>query len=90
MRKFERYSEARVYVMDSSLVSIVKDVIKEMSEFEYEYLPDDLITHICEFPLTVNVGKFDDLDLDELCIRCFKRNAPIMIYEPPKNNYEIK
>lgn len=74
-----RKGYGRIYVLHEPEITIVKEVIKNMDSFEYEYLPDDLIAVYTkdETPYTVYTHKFDDLDLNELMIRCWNLGVKV-------------
>lgn len=89
---FDRGANARIFVKTESDIWKVKEIIRKMDEYEYEYLPDDLIA-VYE-PKIKNIGgsqkyeiklaythKFDALDLNELAMRCFIAGVPICIWE---------
>lgn len=79
---FSRKDYGRILVQKEEDIEKVKDIIKEMDEFEYEYMPKDFIGVFEKDNIeTVYTGKFDDLDLMELQIRCWEKNIPIMILD---------
>lgn len=67
MRSFPYKGYGRIIVKSSEDTIKVKAILKAMDEFEFPYLPDDLITEDEED--SVYVGKFQpDLDrFEELC-----------------------
>jgi hypothetical protein len=75
MRTFTRGGYGRIYVRHSSDIPHVREIIRMMDQFGYEYLPDDLIAPIGKYPETVFTHKFDALDLDELTFQCFRRGC---------------
>ena len=44
-----------------------------MDEFEFEYLPKDLITVFKDKIVTTFTGKFDDLDISILMEKCWQQ-----------------
>lgn len=73
MNKFDRKGYGRIYVLREEDIPRVKEIIKEMDEFEYGYLPDDLIARFDSMNVnTTYTYKFDNLDLNELQIRCWQ------------------
>lgn len=88
---FSRKTHARIFTNSPENVEKIKSIMKEMDEFEYDYFPEDLITYSKPFmakigdknyykiPLTY-VGKFDEMDMNELSIRCMMENIPIYIW----------
>ena len=81
MNTFTRKGYGRIYVQNSEDCDKVKEIIKELNEFEYEYLPQRLIAHISHFPAVVYTGKFDELDLDLLTIVCAARGINIFCFD---------
>lgn len=89
---FQRQSNGRIFVKSEEDANRVREIIRKMDEFEYEYMPDDLIT---SEPISTKIlgknnfyviklsytHKFDNLDLNELQMRCFLENIPIAIWE---------
>ena len=59
----------------------VRAIIKELDEFEYDYLPDNYIAHFSEFPGVEYTGKFDDLSIDELTAICWERGIHIWVFD---------
>ena len=79
---FDRKDYGRILVQKEEDIDKVKEIIKEMDEFEYGYMPQDLIGVFERGNIeTVYTGKFDALDLMELQIRCWEQNIPIMILD---------
>lgn len=82
---FPRKAYGRIFVEKEEDIQKVKDIIRKMDEFEYGYLPTDLITvfspNIRRFPdhdpkdhLWLDMAythKFDTLNLNELQFRCW-------------------
>lgn len=75
----------RISVQTESDIQKVKDILQEMDDFEFGYLPDDLIA-VSSLGL-VPVGKFDP-DLDELKKRCDAKGIEIYIMRMSASDYE--
>lgn len=83
--EFSRKGYGRIFVEKEEDISKVKEIIRKMDEFEYGYLPNDLIKvfdpNIRRFPaenpkdhLWLDMAythKFDSLNLNELQFRCW-------------------
>lgn len=81
--EFNRKGYGRIFVDKAENIPRVREIIREMDEYEYSYLPDDLITVYDPSTYKVyNEGshstastvynhKFDSLDLGELMFRCW-------------------
>ena len=88
---FPRKQYGRIFVEKEEDIAKVKDIICKMDEFEYDYLPKDLIgvfdPNIRSFPkekpkdhFWVDMKythKFDSLDLNELQFRCWAAGVKI-------------
>lgn len=76
--RFYTKSYGRIFVDKQENIERVKEIIKEMDDFEYTYLPDDLITVFDSNTFdTTYTHKFDSLDLGELMNRCWKEGIHI-------------
>ncbi len=83
--EFPRKGYGRIFVEKEEDISKVREIIRKMDEFEYGYLPNDLIKvfgpNIRRFPdhdpkdhLWLDMAythKFDSLNLNELQFRCW-------------------
>jgi integrase len=79
MNTLTRKGYARIYVSKSEDVERVKQIIKELDEFEYEYLPEDLIAPFTEYPRLAYTHKFDGLCMNRLTAVCWKRGIGIWV-----------
>ena len=71
MKLFKKH-KARIYTDKQENIDKIKEIIKEIDKFEYEYLPDDLITVFNGKIDYVYNGKFYDIDMDEIMKRCWE------------------
>jgi hypothetical protein len=76
--KFNRKGTGRIYTDKEENIEKIENIIKEMDEFEFEYLPKDLIAVFDGKVKCVYNYKFDELDLSELCQRCW--NSGIYVF----------
>ena len=60
---------------------------KEIDDYEYTYLPADLITSYQDFPKVVYVHKFNDLDMDGLTATCWRRGIKIWVFDAGHSEY---
>jgi hypothetical protein len=90
MRKFTRKGYGRIYCRNDGDTTAVMKIIKEMDQYEFEYLPNNLIVPFTEYPKVVYIGKFDDLDLDELTDKCWNKGIYIWIFDSGYNEYPDK
>ena len=70
-----------IYVNDPKDIEKVKEVIKGMDEFEYGYLPSELIKPFAEYPAVCYTHKFSDLDMDDLTAKCWAKGIMIWVFD---------
>jgi len=87
MPTFTRKGYGRIYVHDPNKIMQVKDKIKEINEFEYDYLPSGFVTSFEDFPNVVYTHKFDDLDTDELTLKCWRAGIFIFCFDNGHKEY---
>ena len=87
MLKFSHKGWGRIYVSDELKIARVKQIIREMDNFECEYLPKDMIAPFSEYPIICYTHKFDALNLDTLTARCWKEGIYIFCVDNGKNEY---
>ena len=87
IRTLTRKGYGRIYVENEGDIPRVREIIKEMDEFEYEYLPDDLIAPFGEYPNVAYTHKFDDLDVDVLTATCWERGIRIWVFDAGHEEY---
>lgn len=68
-----RKGYGRIYVEKEEDIQKVKDIIKEMDDFESGYLPEKLIAVFSDRIDTVYTHKFSDLDIAILMEKCWQR-----------------
>ena len=74
---FPRKGLGRIYVQHEDDIDKVREIVKELDENEFYYLPDDFVTTVDQYPRLVFVGKFDDMPIEALTAECWKRGVPI-------------
>lgn len=77
MSTFRIKGYGRIYVENEADIEQVKNFIKEIDEYEFGYLPDNLIAPFSEYPDVVYTGKFNDLNLELLTAKCWKNGIKI-------------
>lgn len=79
-RTINRKSYGKIYVAKKEDIQKVKDIIKQMDQYEYDYLPNDLISvfegHDGSTRLT-HTHKFDGLNINELMVKCWNEGIYI-------------
>lgn len=85
----DRKGYGRIFVEKETDIQKVKDIIKEMDEFEFDYLPDDLITVFSEDNMkAVYTHKFSDLDTQLLTRVCWGRGIKMFVWYGLMSGYE--
>ena len=69
--RFSRKGYGRIVVEKETDIEKIKIIIKNIDEYEYSYLPEDLICIHSEKIELRYTHKFSDLDLNELIIKCW-------------------
>lgn len=86
---FDRKGYGRIFVEKQEDIQKVKEIIKEMDEFEIDYLPDDLIAVFSEENMkAVYTHKFSDLDTQLLTSVCWKRGIKMFVWYGLMSGYE--
>ena len=86
---FSRKGYGRIFVEKYEDINKIKEIIKEMDEFEYSYLPEDFITVFSDENMKSKyTHKFDGMNMAEVMyrawsqgIRCFCVFGKITGYE---------
>jgi hypothetical protein len=71
LKLFEKHY-ARIYTDKPENIEKIKEIIKDMDEYEADYLPKDLIDVFTGHVEYVYNGKFYDIDMDALMTRCWQ------------------
>lgn len=79
-RRLTRKTWGRIFVAKSEDVDIVKATIKEVDEFEWEYMPEDVIAVVDGDESLVYLGKFE-IDANELARACMKKGVWIWVVD---------
>lgn len=87
MRTLTRKGYGRIYVDDAGNIEKVKAIIKEMDEFEFDYLPKDLMAVYTEYPKVVYTHKFSDLDTNKLTAKCWHVGIKIWVFDAGHEEY---
>lgn len=81
---------ARIYVEHEDNIQLVKSIIREMDEFEYSYLPENLIAIHTEYPKVVYTHKFSDLNMNKLTAACWAKGIMIWVFDAGRNEFPEK
>lgn len=81
MNNLTHKSYGAIYLNNIEDIEKVKSIIKEIDEFEFEYLPKDLIKPFSEYPMVCYTHKFSDLDTDALTATCWSRGIFIWVFD---------
>lgn len=79
--EFAKKTSGRIFVRHEADVQRVIDIIKELDEFEFEYLPDGFVTVM---PEDVNKAKLTyghkfELRMDLLKLECWRQGIEVML-----------
>lgn len=86
---FDRKGYGRIFVEKEEDIQKVKDIIKEMDDYEFDYLPDDLIAVFSKENMrAVYTHKFSDLDIQLLTKVCWERGLKIFAWYGRLSGYE--
>jgi len=77
--RFKRKGYGRIYTDLKENITKIREIIRIMDEYEYDYLPGDLIAVYEGHDEPVYNGKFYDLDLDALLERCQRESIPCRV-----------
>lgn len=81
MRTLTHKGYGRIYVESETDIPKVKQIIEELDEFEFDYLPGKLIAPFSEYPAVVYTHKFSDLDMDDLTAVCWARGIKVFVFD---------
>lgn len=87
MSTLTRKGYARIYVEKHDDVDKVKNIIKELNEFEYGYLPERLVAPFSEYPELVYTSKFDGLCMNRLTAVCWQLGIHIWVCDNGFNEW---
>ena len=87
MNTFTHKGYGRIYCENEAAIPLVKDVIKELDEYEYSYMPERLIATFSDYPQVVYTHKFSDMDTDKLTAICWSRGIKIWAFDSGHNEY---
>ena len=89
MRKFLSKTYGKIFVEKPKDIKKVRDEIREMDAFEYDYLPDGMISVMPEAGSLqlCYTSKFDALDLDMLTIRLWRKGIKILIISDDSSDF---
>jgi nicotinamide riboside kinase len=86
---FTRKDYGRIFTNKEENIPHIEEIIKDMDEFEYEYLPEGFIgVFDSDDVRTVYTHKFDSLDTNELTRRCWAEGIMIFCWFGSANIYE--
>lgn len=90
MRTFTRKGYGRIYVDKSENIEALKQIIKEMDEFEFHYMPKDFIAPFSEYPNIIYTHKFDALDINKLTAKCWKAGIYLFCLDNWQSEYILE
>jgi hypothetical protein len=75
----------RIYCEKAEDIAKVHDVINELDEYEFSYMPKEIVTTFTEYPSVIYNGKFSDMDMDTLTAVCWSRGIKIWVFDSGHN-----
>lgn len=86
---FPHKSYGRIFVEKEEDIQKLREIIKEIDEFEYSYLPSDLITVFSDKHMhSVYTHKFDDMNMTEVMYRAWSKGIKCFCVFGKINGYE--
>lgn len=72
--KFPHKGYGRIFVEKEEDIQKIKEIIEEIDQFEYSYLPDNLIAVFSDENMkSVYTHKFDDMNMVEVMYRAWSK-----------------
>lgn len=87
MSRLTHKGYARIYCETEGAVPAVHAIIREIDEYEFGYMPKNLVAPFSEYPAVTYVHKFSDMDMDKLTALCWARGIKIWVFDAGRNEY---
>lgn len=72
--QFPHKGYGRIFVENETDIPVLKEIIREMDDFEFGYLPTDLIAVFSDKNMSsVYTYKFDDMNMTEVMCRAWSK-----------------
>lgn len=81
MAAFTRKGYGRIFCQKEEDVETVYKIIKELDEFEFDYIPSGFVVPVSEFPNLVFTGKFDALDKNVITAACLRKGIIVICFD---------
>lgn len=86
---FDRKGYGRIFVEKQDDIQKIKDIIKEIDEYEYDYLPDKLISVFSEEEYrSVYTHKFCDMDMGAVLKIAWQRGIHCFVVFGKVNQFD--
>ena len=72
-----RKGYGRLYCENPEHIPVIKEVMRQLSLFEFDYMPDGFIAPFSEYPDLVYLGKFDEMDMNAVVAQCWRLGARV-------------
>ena len=80
----------RIFVEKEEDIDKIKEIIKEIDDYEYDYMPDDLITVFSEENYHSKfVHKFNDMDMGKVLKVAWERGIKCFVVFGKTNKFDI-
>ena len=90
MTTFTHKGHGRIYCEFESDIPKIKDIIKEIDEYESGYMPNDLITTYENYPRVVYLHKFSDIETNKIASRCWEAGIKVWIFDSGREEFPTK
>ena len=71
----------RIYCETSDDVAKVEAVIKELDEYEFDYMPPGMVAPFADYPRVIYTHKFSDMDMQASTAICWQRGIKIWVFD---------
>lgn len=86
---FQRRTYGRIFVARAEDIPKVNAIIKWIDPFEYEYMPDDLITTFHPDAMMIYLHKFE-ASKDVIQAHCFYRNIWVWCVDGKEDGWRVR
>lgn len=87
MKTFTKKGYGRIYVQDPNHIQLVSNIIEEIDDWEYGFMPAGYITEFQNYPQVIYNHKFCDLDINKITATCWSRGIIVFCYDAGIEEY---
>lgn len=78
----------RIYC-ETADVATVEAIIKELDEYEFDYMPKGMVAPFSNYPSVIYTHKFSDMDMNQLTAICWKRGIKIWVFDAGRDEFPM-